>query len=150
MAKIKDILNRFEVSRVTLYNWSKNKPFLYDYLLKFDEKDNLKNTIREMSLVFEEFAKNELKSYFELKELRYIYKLDLPITKFEEIKDLDFIFINSVENTRENMNIYIKLVNLNIIERYILINRFKYIKNSNIEDKDKLFQTYLKEFINIL
>lgn len=54
MTSIKDIINKYEVSRATLHNWKTTKPNLYNLLLNLDGKND---ELRELTIILEKYSK---------------------------------------------------------------------------------------------
>jgi len=151
LIQIKDIVNKFEVSRATLRNWKKSKPNLYAYLFSYKKESDNADKLREINIVLEKYAKESIKPLFTYEEIFYIYG---KIFELQDTKDIEKLF---VESCAEDMNkdfefiitIYNKIKNLNIVEKYILSQRLKKLK----ETKEKITKEYIihnfREFLKI-
>ena len=151
MTTIKEITNKFEVTRGTFHNWKSTKPKLYDYLLN---SDNQYEKYREVNIFLETYIKTATNiSLLEYKEIEYIVSLNLELKSLQEIENLHLTYINqSFKKEKEGgqfeLNIYKKLESLNLIEKYIFSNRLKSIKKKIKKDeKEQLLRYYFKEFL---
>jgi len=153
MSSIKDITERFEVTRATLHNWKTTKPNLYNYLINSDEQYE-KN--REINIFLESYIKTAQNiTTFEYKEIAYIFTLELELQDLKMIENLHLTYINaSMKKEKESsefiLNIYKKLESLNLIEKYIFANRLKVLVEkikSKKEEREELLRHYFKEFI---
>ncbi len=150
--QIKDVISKFEVSRATLHNWKRSKPNLYKYLLSYDNKDKLEKTQRDAKLIFEEYAKSNMKPAFTFEEIKFIYEKSLVLDKIEDIKNISLVYASTIskdisKQTKFVLDIYYKLENLNIIEKYLLSNRLAIVRGKNIKNTDDILKHYMKEFI---
>lgn len=149
MTSIKDIINKYEVSRATLHNWKTTKPNLYNLLLNLDGKND---ELRELTIILEKYSKT-INPSFTLEDIFFI--LDLTLEDFiEEIEKLHTIYIEQTsKNLKENsefiLSIYQKIQNLNLIEKYIFISRIKRVKKNKIKEMDlkTAIKHYFKEFL---
>ena len=128
MLSTKEITERFEVSRATLHNWKSTKPNLCNLLKTADEQFT---KYREVNILLDRYIQTVPNiEIFEYKELEYILELKLENQKIEEIDNFHLKFIEkSIKIEKEPktnaLNIYKKLENLNLIEKYILNERLK-------------------------
>lgn len=153
MIQIKDVIDRFEVSRATFHNWKKTKPNLYSYLLNYNDSTNIDGgKLREINIVLEKYAKESIKPIFTYNEISYICINELT---FERIEDLEAAFIkfhiNAIsDNFDFIIEIYNKIKSLNIVEKYIFSERLR-IVNKKIkikkEEKKELLIHYFREFL---
>ena len=149
MLKVKDILERFEVTRTTLYNWKTTKPNLYNLLLNSDGNSS---ELRELTIILEKYSKT-IKSSFSIDEIIFI--LDLNLEEYvEDIEKLHTIYIEKTTkelktNSEFILEIYQKIQNLNLIERYIFISRIKSVKKEKIKSTElkTAINHYFKEFL---
>ncbi|WP_418184919.1 hypothetical protein ACNSOS_08245 [Aliarcobacter vitoriensis] len=149
MTSIKDIINKYEVSRATLHNWKTTKPNLYNLLLNSDTKND---ELRDLTIVLEKYSKT-LNPNFSINDILFI--LDLNLEDFiEEIEKLHTIYIEQTsKNLKENsefiLNIYQKIQSLNLVERYIFISRIKSVKKNKIKEMElkTAIKHYFKEFL---
>ncbi len=150
--QIKDIISRFEVTRATLHNWKQTKPNLFN-LLK--NSDDYKDEKREINIILEEYAKENIKPLFTFGEIEFVFNKNLSCETIDDIKKLSTIYGENIANDiKENpkfiLDIYHKLDRLNIVEKYIFIRRLQVVQEKNIKDKvDKndILKHYMKEFI---
>ncbi|WP_198306074.1 hypothetical protein [Arcobacter vandammei] len=149
MLRIKDILERYEITRTTLYNWKTTKPNLYNLLLNSDSKND---ELRELTIILEKYSKGINSNFFE-EEIKFILKLNLE-DFIEDIEKLHTIYIEKTskelkENSEFILGIYQKIQNLNLVERYIFISRIKQVKKSKIKELElkSAINHYFKEFL---
>ncbi len=150
--QIKDVISKFEVSRATLHNWKTTKPNLYNYLLNYNSKNELEKIQRDTKLVFEEYAKSNIKPIFTFNEIKFIYDKKLVLENFEDIKNIALIYASTIskdmnKQTKFVLDIYYKLDNLNIIEKYLFSSRLETLSQKNIKNIDDILRHYMKEFI---
>jgi len=140
----KEICDLFEVQINTLYNWRKTKPKLYSYLQNADY--NLKRN-NEINVLLDFYSKTFSKT-FTLNEIQYLIDAEFELNSIEEVNSFHTIFIKSnykLLNSESNviLNIYDKINELNIIEKYILYKKIYRIRN--IEELDLV--TFFNEFL---
>lgn len=150
MTSIKDIISKYEVSRATLHNWKTTKPNLYNLLLNSDSKND---ELRELTIILEKYSKT-INPSFTLEDILFILNLDLE-DFIEEIERLHSIYIEKTtkelkENSEFILEIYQKIQNLNLIERYIFISRIKRVKKNKIKEMElkTAINHYFKEFLS--
>ena len=153
MLSTKEITERFEVSRATLHNWKSTKPNLCNLLKTADEQFT---KYREVNILLDRYIQTVPNiALFEYKELEYILQLNQENLKIEELENFHLKFIEKSikiekEPTTNALNIYKKLENLNLIEKYILNKRLKTVSEkikAKKEEKESLIKHYLKEFL---
>lgn len=153
MSSIKEITERFEVTRATLHNWKTTKPNLHNYLINSDEQYE---KYREINIFLETYIKTSKSTpAFEYKEIEYIFSLELRLDVLQEIQNLHLSYINASikcekESSEFTLNIYKKLESLNLIEKYIFASRLKTLVQkikSKKEEKEELLRHYFKEFM---
>lgn len=153
MLSTKEITERFEVSRATLHNWKSTKPNLCNLLKTADEQFT---KYRDVNILLDRYIQTVQNiEIFEYKELEYILELKLENPKIEELDNFHLKFIEkSIKIEKEPktnaLNIYKKLENLNLIEKYILNERLKTVSEkikAKKEEKESLIKHYLKEFL---
>ena len=121
MTSIKDIVSKYEVTRATLHNWKTTKPNLYNLLLNPEDTNE---KLRDINIVLEKYSKT-IKSTFSEDDILFI--LNLSLENFvNEIEKLHTIYIEQTakelkENSEFVLNVYQKIQDLNLIERYIFI-----------------------------
>jgi len=152
MNTIKEITEKFEVTRGTLHNWKTTKPKLYEYLLNSDDQYE---KYREVNILLESYIKTAKDiELFEYKEVEYIFSLNLDLKDLKNIENLHLTYINKSfkiekESNEFILNIYKKLERLNLIEKYIFATRLKTVTNKiKKEEKESLIKHYFKEFIS--
>ncbi|MGJ0338295.1 hypothetical protein [Aliarcobacter cryaerophilus] len=149
MTPIKDIINKYEVSRATLHNWKTTKPNLYNLLLNSDGKND---ELRDINIVLEKYSKS-IKSTFTIEDILFILKLNLE-DYIDEVEKLHTIYIEKtskilIRNSEFILDIYQKIQDLNLIERYIFISRIKSLRKEKIKQTDikTAIKHYFKEFL---
>ncbi|MDP2894293.1 MAG: hypothetical protein Q8N78_08045 [Sulfurimonas sp.] len=154
MIQIKDVVDKFEVSRATFHNWKKAKPNLYSYLLNYKDSDIEVGKLREINIVLEKYAKESIKPIFTYNEISFICTNELT---FERAEDLAAAFIKSHKDTISDnfdfiIEIYNKIKNLNIVEKYIFSERLRIVSKKikiKKDEKKELLTHYFREFIKI-
>ena len=155
MSSIKDITERFEVTRATLHNWKTTKPKLYKYLINSDDQYE---KYREVNIFLETYIKTAQNvAVFAYKEIEYIFNLELVLENIAEIQSIHLTYINTStktkkENSEFTLSIYKKLENLNLIEKYIFANKLNTLKEKvkgKKDEKEELLRHYFKEFLTI-
>ncbi len=153
MLSTKEITEKFEVSRATLHNWKTTKPNLYTLLQTADEQFS---KYRDVNILLDRYIQTVSNvMIFEYKELEYILQINQENLKIEELDNFHLKFIEkSIKIEKEPktnaLNIYKKLENLNLIEKYILNERLKTVSEKikiKKEEKESLIKHYLKEFL---
>ena len=149
MTSIKDIISKYEVTRATLHNWKTTKPNLYNLLLNPEDTNE---KLRDINIVLEKYSKT-IKSTFSEDDILFI--LNLSLENFvNEIEKLHTIYIEQTakelkENSEFVLAVYLKIQDLNIIERYIFILRIKSLRKEKIKQTDikTPIKHYFKEFL---
>ncbi|OCL86442.1 hypothetical protein AAX26_01575 [Aliarcobacter thereius] len=149
MTSIKDIISKYEVTRATLHNWKTTKPNLYNLLLNPEDTNE---KLRDINIVLEKYSKT-IKSTFSEDDILFI--LNLSLENFvNDIEKLHTIYIEQTakelkENSEFVLNIYQKIQDLNLIERYIFILRIKSLRKEKIKQTDikTAIKHYFKEFL---
>ena len=149
MTSIKDIISKYEVTRATLHNWKTTKPNLYNLLLNPEDTNE---KLRDINIVLEKYSKT-IKSTFSEDDILFI--LNLSLENFvNEIEKLHTIYIEQTakelkENSEFVLNVYQKIQDLNLIERYIFILRIKSLRKEKIKQTDikTPIKHYFKEFL---
>ena len=149
MTSIKDIISKYEVTRATMHKWKTTKPNLYNLLLNPEDTNE---KLRDINIVLEKYSKT-IKSTFSEDDILFI--LNLSLENFvNEIEKLHTIYIEQTakelkENSEFVLNVYQKIQNLNLIERYIFISRIKSLRKEKIKQTDikTAIKHYFKEFL---
>ena len=153
MLSNKEIIERFDIPKSTLYGWKTERPKVYEYLANADEQFS---KYRDVNILLDRYIQSISNvSLFEYKELEYILELKLENLKIEELDKFHLKFIEkSIKIEKEPktfaLNIYKKLETLNLIEKYILNERIKTVSEkikTKKEEKESLIKHYLKEFL---
>lgn len=149
MISIKEVTERFEVTRATLHNWKTTKPRLYNLLLN---SDGCNDELREINHILEKYAKT-IKEDFTIDEVKFLLELKLE----EHISDIEKIHTVYIEQTSKDiknntefiLKIYQKIEKLDIIKKYILISRIKSIKKLKPKpsEMEVAIKHYFKEFL---
>ena len=149
MLTIKQISERFDIPKSTLYGWEKERPKVFEYLQQSSSNQDI---LRELTIILEKYSKT-INFSFSTEEIEYILKLNLE-NYLENIEKLHTIYIEQTskelkENSEFILSIYQKIQNLNIIERYIFISRIKSIKKQKIKQNDlkTAIKHYFREFL---
>ena len=154
MLSNKEIIEKFDIPKSTLYGWKVERPKVYDYLANSDEQYE---KYREINIFLESYIKTAQNiTAFEYKEIAYIFTLELELQDLKKIENLHLTYINaSLKKEKESseyiLNIYKKLESLNLIEKYIFANRLKVLVEkikSKKEEREELLRHYFKEFIS--
>jgi transposase len=152
MLSIKEIADKFDISKSTLYDWKRDRPVIYDYLASADEKYE---KYREVNIFLETYIKTADTKIFDFKEIEYIFDLELHPKTVPEMQNIELTYINTSakitkENTKFTLNIYKKLEALNLIEKYIFCNILSLLPpkvKAKKEEKKELLTHYFKEFL---
>jgi len=153
MPSIKEITEKFEVTRATFHNWKTTKPNLYNYLIHSDDQYE---KYRKVNILLETYIKTAKEiSLFNYKEIEYILSLNLTLDTIKEIEYLHLTYVNtSTKNKKENseftLNIYKKLEILNLIEKYIFSDKLNTVSlkiKTKKDEKESLITYYFKEFL---
>ena len=149
MTSIKDIISKYEVTRATLHNWKTTKPNLYNLLLNPEDTNE---KLRDINIVLEKYSKT-IKSTFSEDDILFILNLSLE-NFINEIEKLHTIYIEQTakelkENSEFVLAVYLKIQDLNLIERYIFILRIKSLRKEKIKQTDikTAIKHYFKEFL---
>lgn len=143
----KEISSLFEVQINTLYNWRKTKPKLYSYLQNADYNSEINNEIN----VLLDFYSKTFKKAFLIKEIEYLIVSEFTLTSIEEVNDFHKEFIkanykNMNQLSDTILNIYDKISQLNIIEKYILYKKiYKTRQNKEMKNISMVFKEFLEE-----
>ncbi len=146
MLKNKDILEKFEITKSTLYQWKINKPKLYEYLQNADDKYL---DYRNLTIILEKYSKS-IKKDFLIEEIEFILSLNLQFTTIDTIENLHLLYAQNIKNSNFTLVIFTKLQNLNLLEKYIFTQRVKSISlktNISKEEKIEITRYYFKEFL---
>jgi len=133
MLNNREISEAFEVQINTLYNWQKAKPKLFKYLQNADYNSSRNE---EINILLSEYSK-EITKGFLVEDIEYIINSTMILNTIEDIKNIHKIFISSeyknILNLRDKiLDIYDKLSQMNLIEKYILYKKvYKYRENSD-------------------
>jgi len=145
MLNNREIGELFEVQVNTLYNWQRTKPKLFKYLQNADY-NNSRN--QEINILLDHYSQIFKKEFLE-DEIHYIVSSKIKLMTIEDIKFFGKNFIkhehkNLIEYSDIILNIYDKIKEMNIIEKYILYKKIYKFR----ESKETLkLSIYFKEFI---
>ncbi|WP_321315502.1 hypothetical protein [Halarcobacter sp.] len=142
----KEISQLFEVQVNTLYNWRKSKPKLYSYLQNADYNSKINNEINALLKYFS----NTIQKYFTLKEIDFLIINDFELNSIEEVNEFQDYFIKAnykILPTKHKfvLNIYNKIKELNIVEKYLLYKKVFKIRKFGDKDRAVYFKEFLKE-----
>ncbi len=142
----KEISQLFEVQVNTLYNWRKSKPKLYSYLQNADYNSKINNEINALLKYFS----NTIQKDFTLKEIDFLIINDFELNSIEEVNEFQDYFIKvnyKILPTKHKfvLNIYNKIKELNIVEKYLLYKKVFKIRKFGDKDRAVYFKEFLKE-----
>lgn len=143
----KEISKLFEVQINTLYNWRKTKPKLYSYLQNADYNSKINN---EINILLDFYSKSFSKA-FTYNEITFLIEANYELTSIEEVNDFhkEFIKANYKDMnvlSDKILNIYDKISELNIIEKYILYKKiYKVRQTKQGIDIAEFFQEFLQK-----
>ena len=148
MLSNKEIAQIFEVQLSTLYNWRKTKPKLYRYLQNVDY--NFEQS-KEINILLNRFAK-EIKPKLTIRDISFLIESDFEAKNMDEIEYMHRYLIALYKDKLDNKDniifeIYEKVANMNIIEKYILYKRIYNFRAEKKEPSDKNIKEYFEEFI---
>lgn len=139
----KEISDIFEVQVNTLYNWQKTKPKLYAYLENADYNAQ-KND--EMNVLLQEYSLT-IQLNFSKEEILYIINSSIKLSSMQEIKEIEKAFITSeykkIPKNSIILEIYNKLLSLNIIQKYILYKKVYKIRQFPEINLDEFFVEFI-------
>lgn len=152
MLSTKEIADKFDIPKTTLYGWKVERPKVYDYLANSDTQYE---KYREVNIFLETYIKTAATKIFLYKELEYIFDLELSTKTVEEMQNIHLIYINtSTKATKENtlftLDIYKKLEGLNLIEKYIFCSNLSVVNpkiKAKKEEKKELLLHYFRDFL---
>ncbi len=126
MLTIKEISQKFNISKSTLYGWEKERPEIFAYLQRADDKYE---ELRNLTIMLEKYAKT-ITPAFEFKEIEFILGLGLRVGSVDAIENFHFLYSQAIVSHIKQraafvMPIYMKLEQLNLVERYIFISSCK-------------------------
>ncbi|MEA3552984.1 MAG: hypothetical protein U9R39_01135 [Campylobacterota bacterium] len=154
MLSTREIAEKFDIPKTTLYGWKEERPKVYEFLANSDTQYD---KYRDTNILLDKYIKttNHTKVFIS-DEIEYIYSLDLEINSIEDIENLHLLYINTStkikkENDTFTLDIYKKLESLNLIERYIFCDRLEKLKEKlekKYEEDTDWMKLYFKEFLN--
>jgi len=126
MLTIKEISQKFNISKSTLYGWEKERPEIFAYLQRADDKYE---EMRNLTILLEKYAKT-ITPAFEFKEIEFILGLGLRVLSVDNMENFHLLYSQaSVNHIKQKaafvMPIYTKLERLNLMERYIFASSYK-------------------------
>ena len=152
MLTIKEMSEKFNIPKSTLYGWEKERKEVFNYLKNIDSGSE---ELRILKMMLDKYSKT-IDNYFELKEIEFILSLKLKLDNVEDIENLHTIYSYGIINHIKELStfvlgIYIKLEKLNLIEKYIFVDCYKNTKKKlekNKNDKISILKHYFKPFFN--
>ncbi|MGI6723277.1 MAG: hypothetical protein ACOX39_02715 [Arcobacteraceae bacterium] len=149
MLTIKQISEKFDIPKSTLYGWEKERPKIFKYL---QSSSSNQDVLRDINIVLEKYSKTINPSFY-IDEILFILDLSLE-NHLEDIEKLHTIYIEQssihLKNSSEFiLQIYKKIEDLNIIERYVLLSRIKSLRKEKIKQTDinQAVNHYFNEFL---
>lgn len=152
MLTIKEIAQKFNISKSTLYGWEKERPEIFAYLQRADDKYE---ELRNLTIVLEKYAKT-ITPIFEFKEIEFILGLGLHVSSVDNIENFHILYSQAIVNHIKQkaafvMPIYTKLERLNLMERYIFVSSYKEMAQKlpkmKKEEHKGLIMHYFRAFI---
>ncbi len=151
MLTIKEMSDKFNIPKSTLYGWEKERKEIFEYLQNANSNDD---QLRDINILFEHYSK-EIVPRFSRQEIEYLLSQNLKVQKIEEIVAVHTIYACAIadeiaKNSEFVMGIYEKLKGLNLIERYLFAKNYNIVKakiSKNGDEKDSLIRHYLKPFL---
>ena len=148
----KEITEKFEITRNTIYNWKTTKPKLYEYLKNFDGKND---EFRDIKNILDAYA-NGLSGDFCYEEIDFLLSLGMELGGLDSVKNIvDRFSVSAAKEFKENsklvFGIYAKLGRLNIIECYIFADRYRSVQRQlkkTKESREDLIKYYFKPFLS--
>lgn len=146
MLSAKEISTLFEVQVNTLYNWKKTKPKLYSYLQNADYNSKINNEINGLL----EFFSESISKNFILKEIDFLIISDYELNSIEEVNNFQEHFIKAnykilLTNHTLVLNIYDKIKELNIIEKYLLYKKIYKVRQTGVKNRSDFFKEFLQK-----
>lgn len=147
MLSNREISEQFEVQVNTLYNWQKNKPKLYKYLQNADYN---KTRNKEVNILLDEYSKS-FNLNFTVEDIAYMIDSKFFLNNIKDVKNIQKIFIETeyknIPSKRDRiLSIYDKLIELNLIEKYILFKKIHKFRDFD-EIKKLGIPQFFSEFI---
>ncbi len=146
----KEISKLFEVQINTLYNWRRSKPKLYSYLQNADYNSKINNEINALL----DYFSNTIQKDFTLKEIDFLILSDFELTSIDEVNEFQDYFIKANYKLLTNkhkfvLNIYDKLKELNVVEKYLLYKKIYKIRKFGDKNRAEFFNEFIKKEENI-
>jgi hypothetical protein len=150
MLSPKEISKLFEVQINTLYNWRRTKPKLYSYLQNADYNSKINNEINALL----DYFSNTIQKEFTLKEIDFLILSDFELTSIDEVNEFQDYFIKAnykLLTTKHKfvLNIYDKLKELNVVEKYLLYKKIYKIRKFGDKNRAEFFNEFIKKEENI-
>ena len=76
---------RFDISKSTLYDWKKDRPIIYDYLIHSDEQYE---KYRKVNILLEDYIKSTVINTFSYEEIEFVLNLNLNLKDNFEVNDI--------------------------------------------------------------
>lgn len=152
MLTIKEISQKFNISKSTLYGWEKERPEIFAYLQRADDKYE---EFRELTILLDKYAKT-ITPVFEFKEIEFILGLGLYVSNVDNMENFHLLYSQAIVNHIKQkaafvMPIYTKLERLNLIEKYIFVSSCKEmaakLPKMKKEEHKGLIMHYFRAFI---
>lgn len=151
MLSVKEIMEKFEVTRTTLHNWKTTKPKLYDYLINYDGANG---EYRDIMIILDKFVSNR-EGEFSYEEIEFLQTLNWNNLIVEDIDRLHEYYASMIakdlkQNTTFLLGIYSKIEQLSSIERWVFVQRLKKVKSKKFqnENKKELISHFFKGYLN--
>ena len=147
MLNNREISEQFEVQINTLYNWQKTKPKLFKYLQNADYNSSRNE---EINILLKEYS-NEFQKEFYQEEIIYLIDSKFILNSINDVKNIHKIFIeyeykNIPLNRDLILSIYEKLLEMNLIEKYIIYKKIYKLRDDSESVDDKIL-SFFSEFI---
>ena len=151
MLTIKEISEKFNISKSTLYGWEKERAEIFTYLQRAGDKYE---ELRDVTILHERYSK-EIVPLFALQEIEFLLSLQLRLLSIDDIENLPTLYSHAIikdikAKSSFVMPLYAKLEKLSLVEKYIFASRYKELQQKlpkTKEDKSAIIQHYFKPFI---
>ena len=142
MLKNKEIENKFGIATKTLYNWSKSRPDLYDFLKRADD---FYDKTRDLNIILRAYE-HEIEPSFTKSEIEFLVALEYKKKATENFENFPQKFLELCKRKITNnekiiATILPKITKLSLIESYILLDKI-----DTYQEKLKSKEIDLKEY----
>ncbi len=150
MLTIKEISERFHISKSTLYGWQTDRKELFEYLRS---ANSYEDRLREINIVLEAYAKG-ISPIFLYEEIECLLDIPLDSCEASEALHLELILARMWKDNALKPEIFVEVVSkirsLNVVEKYLLKRTIGIVReriSRNKEEKSSLVAHYFKSFL---